>query len=132
MKRLVLLTALFIVPLAVTLPAASPIAAYASTSSCTPKVDDPPHISGGYGYAHGYTINCSGSDSFTYEVRFATSTGTVLATSDMIGPTNGGNVSAYAPLLGGSVYCGGRMVHAFMYININGTVKSTQTPNYSC
>lgn len=130
MKRLIPLAALFIAPLALALQVATPIAAQASTSSCTPHADGPV-VAGGQGAAHGYTTGCSGSDTLTYEVRLSTSNGTVLVSSGVISGAHG-NIDAWAPLLGGTVNCSGQQVRSFIWINVNGTVKSSQTGLVSC
>ena len=127
MRLRTLLAAALAVPLAITLQVASSSAAHGSTSSCVPKAD-PPIISSGSGAAHVHTEGCS-SDTYTYEVRFSTSTGTILSGYTVSGAH--GNIDAFAPIVG-LVNCSGKQVRSFIWLNINGTVKSNQTGLVSC
>ena len=129
MKRLVLLVALFALPLAV-IQMTAPIAAQASTSTCTPHADTP-FISGGEGYAIAHTTGCSG-DTFTYEVRFSTAGGTVLGDSGVITTSRPGDIQATAPLFMTLRACAGDNMRSFIWLNINGTVKSSQTNTIPC
>lgn len=124
MKLRTLLAALLAVPLALAIQVAAPVAAHGSQSSCIPKADLPT-TSNGSAEAHVWTTGCSSSDTYTYEVRLSTTSGTILSGYQVTGAH--GNISAYAPIVG-FTSCNGQQVRSFIWMNINGQVKSNQNP----
>jgi hypothetical protein len=129
MKPRTVLAGLLSVPLVAMLQVAMSGAAHGSTSSCVPKADAP-FISAGSGYARVHTEGCS-SDTYTYSVSFTTTSGQVLSGPIQFDNVHG-NITATAPLFNTLVGCAGKTVRSFIWININGTVKSNQTSGTSC
>lgn len=71
-------------------------------------------------------VNCTGSVSWTGEIRFVDSMGNILQHNSRSGT---GSVQTFTSP---SVNCAGKSVHSFMWINVNGVVKSDTSGSTGC
>lgn len=84
-----------------------------------------PATSGGSGAAKA-NVNCTGSVSWSGEIRFVDSMGNILQANTRSGT---GSLSTFTTP---SVNCAGKSVHSFMWINVNGVVKSDTSGSTGC
>jgi hypothetical protein len=84
-----------------------------------------PVVSGGQGVGKA-NVNCTGTVSWTGQVRITDSGGNILQANN-----RSGNQSLQT-FTNPAVGCSGKSVHSFMWINVNGVVKSDTSGSVSC
>jgi len=95
-----------------------------ASGTCTPSALTP-FISSHQGSARA-NVDCTGTVSWVYEIRLVNDFGDILKASDG-GPLNG-SFSPITPPVG----CAGMHVHTFIWINVNGVVKSDTSGAVGC
>lgn len=93
-------------------------------ATCTPAALVPSNAGGGGWFARA-NINCTGSVSWVGQIKLVKSDGTVLEV-DAIAGSNSLSVFTDPPRA-----CSGS-VHTFVWINVDGTVKSDTSANVGC